>query len=297
MPVSSAANGSASNAVQAVVTEANGNPVAGEAVTFSAGNGAIVTTVIGTTGADGIATATLTSTTAGTSTVTATLGNGASATVNTTFVTVPTLPFTDIAVNGTTCGVDAGFPGTGFTGAEFTLNASGPASDYTWSSSSTWATVDSSGKVRFTQKGDSTPVIITATPTAGGDPLSYTFTVGSWFINNGETFMNWSDAAAWCTAQGAEQSTMAGLTQGTDTRGVGSLWSEWGRMGNYSSSGFGSSYYWTSEANGIGNHYNVNLNNGNVNSNNDSNNNYVACRQGVLTARVVAQSSPGDRTF
>ncbi|MFM5849542.1 adhesion domain-containing protein, partial [Aeromonas veronii] len=42
-------------------------------------------TVIGTTGADGIATATLTNTTAGVSTVTATLGNGASQSVDTTF--------------------------------------------------------------------------------------------------------------------------------------------------------------------------------------------------------------------
>ncbi|MFV8808616.1 Ig-like domain-containing protein [Yersinia enterocolitica] len=117
------ANGSASNGVQAIVTDANGNPVVGEGVSFSASNGASLTTVIGTTGADGKATATLTNITAGISTVTATLGNGASATVDTTFV-VAVLPFTDIAVNGTTFAVDAGFPSTGFTGAEFTLNAS-----------------------------------------------------------------------------------------------------------------------------------------------------------------------------
>jgi hypothetical protein len=34
---------------------------------------------------------------------------------------------------------------------------------------------------------------------------------------------------------------------------------------------------WSSTANGSGNHYNVNLNNGNVNWNNDTNNNYVSC--------------------
>ena len=34
---------------------------------------------------------------------------------------------------------------------------------------------------------------------------------------------------------------------------------------------------WSSTDNGVGNHYNVNLNNGNVNNNNDSNNNNVSC--------------------
>ncbi|MFQ6283722.1 inverse autotransporter beta domain-containing protein [Yersinia enterocolitica] len=274
------ANGSASNGVQAIVTDANGNPVVGEGVSFSASNGASLTTVIGTTGADGKATATLTNITAGISTVTATLGNGASATVDTTFV-VAVLPFTDIAVNGTTFAVDAGFPSTGFTGAEFTLNASGQASDYTWSSSSSWATVDGTGKVRFTQKGNATPVTITATPTAGGTPLSYTFTVSTWFINNGSNAMVWSDAAAWCTSQTATQPTRVELTQGQNTRGVGSLGSEWGQMSNYSSSGFGNGGYWTSEADGIGYHYVVFLNIGIVISGGDSFGDYVVCRQGL----------------
>ncbi|PNM27328.1 hypothetical protein A6J66_000940 [Yersinia enterocolitica] len=275
------ANGISTNGVQATVTDANGSPVAGEAVTFSAGNGATITTVIGTTGADGKATATLTNTTAGTATVTSSLSNGGSATVNTTFVAVPTLPFTDIAVNGATFTVDAGFPSTGFTGAEFTLNATGQASDYTWSSDSSWATVDSTGKVSFTQKGTATPVTITATPKSGGDPLSYTFRVTDWFINNGDTGMTWSDSAAWCTAQGATQPAVAGLTLGYDTRGVSSLWSEWGDMDNYGGSGFSSYGYWTSEANGDGYHYVVDLDDGLVDRLNDRFSTYVACRQGL----------------
>lgn len=57
-------------------------------------------------------------------------------------------------------------------------------------------------------------------------------------------------------------------------------------------SGFpGSNNTWTSEVNSSGNHYNVNLTTGNVNNNNDSNSNYVACRQGVLTIGTAAQSS------
>ncbi|MFV8808536.1 hypothetical protein ACNSPD_00320, partial [Yersinia enterocolitica] len=146
---------------------------------------------------------------------------------------------------------------------------------------SSWATVDGTGKVRFTQKGNATPVTITATPTAGGTPLSYTFTVSTWFINNGSNAMVWSDAAAWCTSQTATQPTRVELTQGQNTRGVGSLGSEWGQMSNYSSSGFGNGGYWTSEADGIGYHYVVFLNIGIVISGGDSFGDYVVCRQGL----------------
>ncbi|MGI3089787.1 Ig-like domain-containing protein, partial [Yersinia pseudotuberculosis] len=70
------ANGADSNSVQAVVTDSEGNAVAGAAVVFSSANAtAQIITVIGTTGADGIATATLTNTMAGTSNVVATIGS------------------------------------------------------------------------------------------------------------------------------------------------------------------------------------------------------------------------------
>ncbi len=81
----SVANGSAANAVRAVVTDAGGNPVAGQTVIFTAANGASITTVIGTSGADGVVTATLTNTLAGVSAVTASL-NSSRQTVNTTFI-------------------------------------------------------------------------------------------------------------------------------------------------------------------------------------------------------------------
>ncbi|MCW6628377.1 hypothetical protein NFB47_13725, partial [Yersinia ruckeri] len=246
---------------------------------FTATNGATVTTVIGTTGADGIATATLTNTAAGHSVVTATV-NGSSQTVSTTVVAVPA--FTGVSVNGTTFATNNGFPSTGFTGAEFSLTVTGAASDYTWSSSaSSWAPVDSSGKVSFTSQGNASPVTITATPTGGGTPLTYIFTVGSWFINNGSTVMNWANASTWCTNQSLSQPTRGELTMGGDTRAVGSLWSEWGVMGNYSGSGFDSGYHWTSEADGIGYYYGVSLYNGDVGSNYDSGDLYVVCRQGL----------------
>ncbi|MBG0639189.1 Ig-like domain-containing protein [Enterobacter asburiae] len=79
------ADGTATDAVKAIVTDANGNLVSGVAVTFTATNGATITTASATTDADGIATTTLTNTKSGVSKVTATV-NGASQTVDTTFV-------------------------------------------------------------------------------------------------------------------------------------------------------------------------------------------------------------------
>ncbi|MEM0552801.1 inverse autotransporter beta domain-containing protein [Aeromonas sp. SER] len=78
------ADGVSENSVQAVVTDANGNPVAGVSVDFAASNDArIVSPVL--TDKRGVAVATLTSTRAGQSEVTATV-NGLSRSVMTTFV-------------------------------------------------------------------------------------------------------------------------------------------------------------------------------------------------------------------
>ncbi|MGL4724687.1 MAG: Ig-like domain-containing protein [Scandinavium sp.] len=79
------ANGTASNAVTATVVDANDNKLAGIAVSFSVTTGATLTTLIGTTGADGKATAKVTSLIAGSYTVTAT-ANSTSATEPTTFI-------------------------------------------------------------------------------------------------------------------------------------------------------------------------------------------------------------------
>ncbi|HED1254299.1 Ig-like domain-containing protein [Citrobacter amalonaticus] len=78
------ANGSATNSVKATVTDANGNPLSGQTVNFSADNGATIA-ASGTTGDDGTVTMTLTSTVAGDSTVTASI-NGSSQSVSVTFV-------------------------------------------------------------------------------------------------------------------------------------------------------------------------------------------------------------------
>jgi len=77
------ANGSATNSVKATVTDAQGNPLSGQVVNFSADNGATIV-ASGTTGADGTVTMTLTSTVAGDSTVTASINNS-SRSVSVTF--------------------------------------------------------------------------------------------------------------------------------------------------------------------------------------------------------------------
>lgn len=116
------------------------------------------------------------------------------------------LIFTGVSVNGHTFGIAEGYSSTGFTGTKFVLRISGMTSDYTWDNGrSSWVTVDDSGTVAITAKGNSTPVTITATPKSGGTPLSYTFSVNTWFINNGSTFMRWRDASNWCAAQGLNQ--------------------------------------------------------------------------------------------
>ncbi|MGX9834552.1 Ig-like domain-containing protein [Enterobacter dykesii] len=79
------ADGSATNAVKAIVTDANGNVLAGQSVSFSASNGATVITASATTDADGVATTTLTNSKSGITSVTATV-NGNSQTVDTTFL-------------------------------------------------------------------------------------------------------------------------------------------------------------------------------------------------------------------
>ncbi|OWF70291.1 hypothetical protein B4901_02460 [Yersinia frederiksenii] len=77
------ANGSDRNAVQVLVTDANGNPVPNEVVSFSVDNGNLASPSA-STGPDGIATMTLTNTVTGTTVVTATV-NSSNASVNTTF--------------------------------------------------------------------------------------------------------------------------------------------------------------------------------------------------------------------
>ncbi|ECJ2314669.1 hypothetical protein FNI86_24070, partial [Salmonella enterica subsp. salamae] len=79
------ADGTATNAVQAKVTDANGNVVPNMTVSFAANNGGAITIGAATTDANGLVSTTLTNVTAGVTRVTATV-NGHSQSVDTTFV-------------------------------------------------------------------------------------------------------------------------------------------------------------------------------------------------------------------
>lgn len=89
----------ATNSVRATVTDANGNPVAGAGVAFSADKGAVIAAT-GTTDANGQVVQTLTNTTAGITTVTAEVG-GVRRTAEVTFEPgpVPVLSLTMITNN------------------------------------------------------------------------------------------------------------------------------------------------------------------------------------------------------
>ncbi|AHG20575.1 hypothetical protein Z042_13780 [Chania multitudinisentens RB-25] len=187
-------------------------------------------------------------------------------------------------VNGTTFGMNEGFPTTGFNAAFFEFLMDGTSTvtngDYTWTVDQAWVTVSNAGRVSFNAPPNTAnrTVTVTATDPVSGGILAYTFTLNNWFINNGFTMMNWSDASSWCATQGLNQPSRAELTLGAGTRGIGSLWSEWGTSGAYNGSGFNfGGSHWTSEFSGSGSRFNVGLIDGRVSSVIDSSNHYVAC--------------------
>ncbi|WP_252120356.1 inverse autotransporter beta domain-containing protein [Symbiopectobacterium purcellii] len=238
---------------------------------------------------DGTYTATYTATTAGTDLKAKVKASGWSgAAASEAYAITEPVTIKHVSVNGYTFEKDAGFPTTGFKGAEFTLElSSGSASDYDWTTDApSWVSV-SAGVVSFTGQGTGDKVTITGTPKSGGRAIAYSFTLGSWFINNGGAYMNWTDGAAYCAAlSGYGQPTVQQLNGGGSlsrgTRGtLGGLWSEWGNLNKYTGAGFSGSYYWSSEQKSSGSHYDVSLNDGYVLSFNDYNTDVVVCRQGL----------------
>ncbi|CND47740.1 Ig-like domain-containing protein [Yersinia intermedia] len=267
-------DGVKTNTVKAIVTDENNNPLAGQAVSFTASNGATLITPTGVSGADGSVTTSLTSTTAGISTVAVkVIATSKTQSVNTTF-SAPLVP-TSVLVNGSSFAGDSGFPQTGFTGAQFQVIASGSAannSNYTWTSSNAGlVSVDNLGNVMFRAPFPiGTPSIrITATPSGGGTPFVYSFTVKDWYINNGQVTMTASQADNWCTSQstGYHTPSYTQITNGAayitpGTRGPnGRLWSEWGDLSRYASSSWDPNFrggsFWASEPYGTTTRYYV----------------------------------------
>ncbi|MCS3490670.1 Ig-like domain-containing protein [Enterobacter sp. SLBN-59] len=283
------ADGTSVSVITLTLKDAQGNLIKDRSdVEFvsSLANSAVSTV---TNKADGTYTANLTGTAAGETSVTVTLDGSAFgvAAAKVTLTPPPPVPVpedTKLAVNGTTFAVENGFPTTGFTRAKFQVLLSGDSShngDYTWSADQGWVSVDASGNVSFTgaATSETKKVTITATPKAGGAPLTYTFTVSKWFVNNGRNLMNWGTADEYCSSLGGLPKR-TDLTSGQLVRGVGLLWAEWGRLDTaYPDSGFINSYYWTSEFYGAGGHYYVSLHDGSVYHHYDTNLNFVVCRQ------------------
>lgn len=154
-----------------------------------------------------------------------------------------------VSVNGTDLPTTT-FPSQGFTGAYYQLNndnfAPGKtATDYEFSSSASWVDVDATGKVTFKNVGSNWERI-TATPKSGGPSYVYEIRVKSWWVNAGEAFMIYSLAENFCSSNGYTLPRTNYLNH-SSSRGIGSLYSEWGDMGHYTTeAGFQSNMYWSS---------------------------------------------------
>ncbi len=154
-----------------------------------------------------------------------------------------------VSVNGTDLPTTT-FPSQGFTGAYYQLNndnfAPGKtAADYEFSSSASWVDVDATGKVTFKNVGSNWERI-TATPKSGGPSYVYEIRVKSWWVNAGEAFMIYSLAENFCSSNGYTL-PRANYLNHCSSRGIGSLYSEWGDMGHYTTdAGFQSNMYWSS---------------------------------------------------
>ncbi|MDA5483381.1 hypothetical protein PGS49_22535 [Yersinia intermedia] len=158
-----------------------------------------------------------------------------------------------VRVNGTSFAMDSGFPQTGFAGATFQFWMDGTPeanSHYTFVSNQSWVTVDATGTVRFvsTPATANKTVNIKITDSRDTSVRTYTFTVNTWFINNGEATA--PEVDSWCQSQGYTTPGYALLTNAVRytaaTRTTGNLWSEWGSLSAYGS-GWTSLTYWARE--------------------------------------------------
>ncbi|EJM7022046.1 Ig-like domain-containing protein [Escherichia coli] len=191
------------------------------------------------------------------------------------FISAGTRPMTGtVSVNGANLPA-ASFPSQGFTRAYYQLNndnfAPGKtAADYTFSSTASWVDVDTSGKVTFKNVGDRNAVIITATPRSGGAIYQTQVRVKGWWVNHGNNLMQLSQAENYCSNQVGNGYTLPRadlLSNGHMRREIGSLYGEWGDMGNYmNEADFYSMVYWSSNSAGAGQQYIVSLETGTQNT-------------------------------
>ena len=298
-PTNVTANGTDTSTLTFTPKDKNDNPLTGLTnVTFQVAGltNTTLSPVTETQTNSGIYTATLTGTILGIAAVKPLVNNVAVGTLSDKVI-FTLHRMNSVSVNGVEFAVDKGFPTTGFTGAHFTLIVPGAASGYTWSSSANWATVDSSGNVRFTEPGHSSPVTIRATPNAGGLTLDYTFNVKNWFTNSNTQVMKWSQASNSCSSSQLKQPKRSDLTNMPPERkpGINSLWPEWGSLANYTSSGFRNSDYWSSDISTVSDsdYYVINLRSGSISTRRSNSYELAVCMRGESpllpsTAQIVS---------
>lgn len=279
-------------AVKVMLKDAAGNPVTGDkaALTADAVKAPDATIRSGSgwkDNGDGTYTATYIATTVGTGLKATLRLAGWSGTVGSeAYVITAPVTIKDIAVNGYTFAKDAGFPTTGYKGAQFTLELSkGSASDYNWKADAPWVSV-SNGVVTFTGVGTRNRVTITGTPKNGKSAaIAYSFSLRSWFIDGGGSNpISWSDANAYCSSQpGYALPTvqqLSGTPYRSGTRGVlGGVWSEWG----YIQSGLPAGNNWSSDPSPHRpqGHYYVSLFNGKLGTGDFYSVLWVSCRKAL----------------
>ncbi|EAO1992436.1 hypothetical protein E0G79_21940 [Salmonella enterica] len=221
----------------ATVRDINGNPVKNTPVVFSVSGHAIISSPSVITGDNGEADVSVSNKYGEVVTVNARAEN---------FRTDPgidkKLIFISSKITGVTSdpvkgmfSVQSGFPFTGFKGARgliFIDNTTDKNSDYVWESSQPWVTVRNDGSFVMISEPDSssTNVVITATPKAGGESLSYKFNLRQWFYLSGS--VEYQMVGQSCTRAGSVPARFAQVTTALPGNGgarfeTGTLFGEW----------------------------------------------------------------------
>lgn len=237
------ANGAFTNSIKVTVKDVFGQAVVGEKVLFSASNGAAIVDSGGETDATGSVTALVTSMFVGASDVTAKV-NSSTMQMRVNFIVNA---FSGVYVNGHTFRIDEGFPTTAFAGASFQLRLpAGSPREFDWRSNSSSASVDSDGRVTLS-RGNSSSILITATPKLGGGSMSYRLRIATWFIPPTGRSVIYADAVNTCIAQGGRIPNLSEFTQGYGkARSKGTLFQEWGDLTSYNV-GFTRNHIWLVE--------------------------------------------------
>jgi hypothetical protein len=136
-----------------------------------------------------------------------------------------------LETNGHRFASDSGFPRTAYPGASFKVHLKDAvATDFNWDAGNASAVaVDASGTVTLNdQSAAGKEITITATAKQGGATARYRFRINKWFNPLGRKGPA-SHLPILCSGtDGNDQPELSTMSQGTNVRGVGTLWSEWG---------------------------------------------------------------------